>query len=190
MLLDRIRCYFAPKTAPRADRRRMPRKAVYLRATIYPIDVSPTARIRDVSATGVRGEVGVELAIGHVKWTRNQVFGFAVPDAAAIFGILPADVDHGSFGGHCQRSSRIEVGIAARLVGGRPPRPAIIRDISASGLLLSTDPGTGPGQHLVVQVGGAPTFYGRVQWSDGGRIDLKTRQTLSETILARQQAAQ
>ncbi|MFC3579282.1 PilZ domain-containing protein [Sphingomonas hylomeconis] len=182
----------------------MPRKAVYLRATIYPIDVFADARIQDLSATGARGRADVELAIGQtlhltldersyhtgqVKWTRNRNFGFAVPHAAAIFGILPADMDHGSVEGHRPRSPRIKVDIAARLVGGRPPQPAIIRNISASGILLNTSPGISPGQHLVVQVDDAPTLYGRVQWSDAGRIGLKTQQTLSETILARQQAA-
>jgi|UniRef100_UPI0035C9FA7F hypothetical protein len=202
MLLERIRGYFTPRATSTnqraAERRRAARKAVYLRATIYPIDVFSDARIRDVSATGARGEADVELAIGQtlhltldqksyhtgkVKWTLNRQFGLDLADAARIFGAAPAEIDHGSSEGHHPRSPRVKVDVAARMVGGRPPRPAIVRNVSQFGMLLDTGPGIAPGQHLVIQVGKAPPIYGRVQWSSQGRVGVKAEDAFSAFAL-------
>ncbi len=193
MLLERIRGYFAEtideaESREAAERRRAHRTAVYLRATIYPIDVFADARIRDVSANGVRGEADVELAIGQtlhmttdersyhagvVKWTRDRQFGLELADADAIFGSRFAVVDHGSEEGHHPRLLRTAIDVAARLVGGRPPRPATVRNMSACGMLLDTSPGLIPGQHLIVRIGNAPPVYGRTQWSRDGRVGFK-----------------
>jgi hypothetical protein len=203
-MLERIRGYFAPAPAnaqskSAAERRRAKRKAVYLRATIYPIDVFADARIRDVSATGARGEADAELAIGQtlhittdersyhtgkVKWTLDRQFGLDLPDAHQVFGRVLTEVDHGSDEGHHPRASRLKIDVAARMVGGRPPRPAIVRNVSQCGMLLDTSPGLYPGQHLVVRVGNAPPAYGRVQWSSNGRIGFKAYNPLSPLALA------
>lgn len=199
MLMERIREYFTD-TAPRPDNRRPEdrragrRTAVYLRATIYPIDVFSDVRICDVSATGVRGESDVELAIGQtlhittderiyhvgtVKWTRDRQFGLELANAADIFGGAMAEVDHGDEEGHHPRSLRTEVNFAARLVGGRPPRPAVVRNVSSTGMLLDTSPGLLSGQHLIVRVGNAAPIYGRCQWSRDGRVGFKANNPLS-----------
>lgn len=203
MLLERIRGYFTPGATgttkhDAAERRRAKRKAVYLRATIYPIDVFSDARIRDVSQTGARGEADVELAIGQtlhltldqksyhtgkVKWTLNRQFGLDLANAAAIFGEASAAIDHGSSEGHQPRAPRVKVDVAARMVGGRPPRPAIVRNVSQFGMLLDTGPGIAPGQHLVIQVGKAPPVYGRVQWSSEGLVGFRAEHAFSALAL-------
>lgn len=204
MLMNRIHGYPTlatndPAQPSEAERRRAPRKSVFLRATIYPVDVFCDVRIRDVSATGLMGETDVELAIGQtlhitideqayhagrVKWTRERQFGVDLPNASALFANRSIDVDHGSREGHQPRAPRTVVDVMAHLVGGRPPRPAMIRNVSASGMLLDTGPGLKPGQLLVVRAGNAPPIYGRVQWSEEGRIGFKARHRMSCLTIA------
>ncbi len=199
MLIGRIRDYLTTGHADShdhkgSDRRQSHRKTVFLRATIYPVDVFCDARIRDVSVNGVMGEADVELAIGQtlhvttdeeayhlgkVKWTRDRRFGLELQGAAAIFGNCSADVDHGSVPGHHPRAPRIKINAAARLVAGKPPRPATIRNVSATGMLIDTSPGLHAGQHLVVRVGNAPAIYGRAQWSKDGKIGFKAHRRIS-----------
>lgn len=165
-----------------------------LRATIYPIDVFCDARICDASSTGVRGEADVELAIGQtmhittdeaaynagtVKWVDGRQFGLALPDALTMFGMESLDVDHGSFEGHEPRAPRININATARLLAGRPPRPATIRNVSATGMLLETGPGLRPGQHIIVRVGNTAPTYGRIQWVDNGRIGFRAKNAIS-----------
>lgn len=193
MLLERIRGYFAPEVEAvdegrSSERRQAARRAVYLRATIYPIDVFSDARICDISATGARGEAEVELAIGQtlhittdektyhtgkVKWTLDRQFGLDWSDAVAALSECSTEIDHGNAEGHYPRASRVKIDLSARLVGGRPPRPATVRNLSPCGMLLDTSPGLKPGQHIIVKIGNAPPVYGRTQWSEGSRIGFK-----------------
>ena len=198
MLLERIRGYLTPRSdaarAEAAERRRARRKSVLLRATIYPIDVFTDAIIRDVSATGVKGEADVELAIGQtlhlttdektyypstVKWTLDRQFGLDFPNANEILGQTLPLVDHGTDEGHQPRALRMKVNISARIVGGRPPRPAVVRNVSATGMLLESGPGLRPGQHMVVRIGNSSPIYGRTQWSVDGRIGFKAQSPIS-----------
>lgn len=204
MLMERIKGYFTPEIVVEderaaAERRAGARRSVFLRATIYPIDVFADARIRDISATGARGEADVELAIGQtlhittdektyhtgkVKWTQDRQFGIDLIDAVDVLGDGRSEVDHGSEEGHYPRSPRIKIDINARLVGGRPPRPATVRNVSPCGMLLDTNPGLKPGQHMVVKIGNAPPVYGRAQWSGGGRVGFKAHTPICVAALA------
>lgn len=203
MLLERIRYYFAPDTVTHegatVERRRAARRSVFLRATIYPIDVFSDARIRDISATGARGEADVELVIGQtlhittdektyhtgkVRWTLDRQFGIDLNDAVEVLGEQRVEIDHGSDEGHHPRSLRTPIDMNARLVGGRPPRPATVRNLSACGMLLDASPGLKVGQHMIVKIGSAPPIYGRTQWSVGGRIGLKAHTPICVAALA------
>lgn len=176
------------------DRRVTHRRAVFLRATIYPVDVFCIARIRDVSATGLRGEANVELAIGQtihltidehnyhagvVKWVRDREFGLDIVNANKIFGCKSTYMDHGDREGHQPRAPRSKINMTARFVMGRPPRPAIVRNLSAGGMLLETGPGLKTGQHLVVRVSNSPPIYGRAQWTGESQIGFKAEHTIS-----------
>jgi hypothetical protein len=177
-----------------AERRRALRRAVFMHATIYPVDVFSDARILDVSATGARAEADVELAIGQilhisideetyytgkVKWTLGRQFGLELPDAARIFQASPAEIDHGRIEGHHPRPQRIKIDASARLVAGRPPRPATVRNMSVSGMLIDTGQGIKPGQHLLVRIGDKPLIYGRTQWSADNRIGFKANSPMT-----------
>ncbi|WP_298191027.1 PilZ domain-containing protein [Novosphingobium sp.] len=179
------------QAAASSDRRRARRRSVFLRASIYPIDGFGDARIRDGSATGLMGETDLELVIGQtlhltideqnyyagkVRWILDRRFGVDVPQALAMFGQQTCHVDYGSDIAHLPRAPRVRLDQAARLLVGRPPRPAIVRNLSEYGMLLDTSPGLKPGQILVVRIGNAPLLYGRTQWSKDGRIGFRTQQ--------------
>lgn len=176
------------------DRRNTRRRSVLLRSSVYPVDAFFDARIRDVSATGIRGESDLELAIGQtmhvttdeltyhagtVKWVQARQFGLHLPDALYMFGVELGDIDHGHWEGHQPRAPRVRINPTARLLVGRPPRPGIIRNVSSTGMLLDTGPGLRPGQHLVVRAGNAHPVYGRVQWSKDGRCGFKAQNRIS-----------
>lgn len=199
MLIGRIRDYLKHGMAESdscgaIDRRIAHRKKVLFRATIYPIDVFCDARIRDVSATGLKGEADVELAIGQtlhisadecsfhagvVRWIRDREFGLDLANAQHIFGGNSNDMDHGHREGHHPRAPRSKTNAVARIVAGRPPRPATVRNLSATGMLLDTSPGLKAGQHLVVRIGNAAPVYGRAQWSEEGKIGFKAASPIS-----------
>lgn len=181
------------------DRRRARRRSVFLRASIYPIDGFCDARIRDASATGLMGETDLELVIGQtlhltideqhyyagkVRWILDRRFGVDVPQALAMFGHQTSHVDYGSEIAHLPRAPRVRLDLAARLLVGRPPRPAIVRNLSEHGMLLDTSPGLKPGQILVVRIGNAPLLYGRTQWSKDGRIGFRTQQPVPAPSVA------
>lgn len=199
MLMERIGEFLPPgaddnEPSEAIDRRAALRKAVLFRATIYPIDVFCDARIRDVSATGLKGEADVELAVGQtlhittdertyhagiVRWVRDRVFGLDLPNACAIFGGQSNNVEHGDREGQYPRAPRAKLNATARLVAGRPPRPATVRNLSATGMLLDTSPGIKPGQHLVVRVGNSPPIYGRAQWCGDAKVGFKAQHGIS-----------
>ena len=200
MLLKQIRGYLG--TAPSEDleqddhpeRRRARRRAVFLKATVYPIDVFCDALVCDVSENGIRGEADVELAIGQimhitldqlayhagtVKWVRDRQFGLALPNALTLFGLASEDVDHGIWEGHQPRDSRLQISATARLLSGQPPRPATIKNVSSTGMLLETSPGLRAGQHVIVRAGNMQPIYGRVQWRNDARIGFKAQNPIS-----------
>jgi hypothetical protein len=179
------------------EQRGATRRAVLLKASIYPIDVFCDAIIRNASRTGLMGEADSELAIGQtvhlsldemtyhsgvVRWTKGNQFGLDLNDALQLVALKNAEVEHGFRDGHGPRAGREVLNIAARLNTGRPPRPATVRNISATGLLLDTSPGLRAGQHLIVRLNGR-TIYGRVQWSRDGRIGLKADTPISARAL-------
>ncbi|NIJ25214.1 PilZ domain-containing protein [Sphingomonas japonica] len=187
----------ARETIP-AERRRAKRTSVFLQATVYPIDVFSEAWVHDVSMAGLKGETDVELAVGQtlhvttdekayhtgvVKWTAGRLFGFSLPGAAAIFGQASDIIDHGDDEGHHPRPYRIDTDLTARLLGGRAPRPATVRNLSSGGMLIETSPGLLPGQHLVVRIGNSPAIYGRVQWRSANLVGLRSDTPISVPTL-------
>ena len=202
MLLEKVRDIFSPGetcAAIETDRRDSRRRAVLLRASIYPIDVFSDVIVRDASQTGIMGDADAELAIGQtihlsldertyhsgvVRWTRGRRFGLELPRALAIFASRTSTIDHGYREGHAPRAGRVKLNVCARLSAGRPPRPATVRNVSGMGMLLDTGPGLLAGQHLVVRLGQCPAIYGRVQWSRDGKIGIRATTPISVLSLA------
>ncbi len=197
-MLERFRDNFSgtkpAAVEPVVELRRDSRKAVLLRATIYPIDVYNDVIIRDMSQTGIMGESDIELIIGQtlhlslddktfqsgtVRWTRGRRFGLHFDDPLALFGGDNVVVEHGAVDGQRPRSRRVNLNLAARLSAGRPPRPAVVRNISRSGLQLETSTGLAQGQRLLVKINQNPPIHGRVQWAEGKRIGVKSFEPIS-----------
>ena len=197
-MLERFRDHFngrKPATEePGIEQRQDSRKAVLLRATIYPIDVYNEVIIRDLSQTGIMGESDIELIIGQtlhlsvddktfqsgtVRWTRGRRFGLHFDEPLILFNGENVGVEHGETEGQRPRSRRVNLDIAARLSAGRPPRPAVVRNISRSGMQLETSTGLGQGQRLLVKINQNPPIHGRVQWNQGMRIGMKSFEPIS-----------
>jgi hypothetical protein len=205
MLIEKIHRYLSrespePEKVNVTNKRAEMRKSVLLRATIYPIDFLCGVRISDVSATGLKGGAEFQLLVGQtlhvtvdnltyhagvVRWTRDWEFGLSLANARKIFGGQSADIDHGEQEGHHPRASRAKINIEAHFATGRPPRPALVRNLSDSGMLLDTSPGLKAGQDLIVMIGNALPIYGRVQWSNNERVGFKAKNPISINISRR-----
>jgi len=185
----RVASSHADVDASGQERRRAMRKSVLLRATIYPVDLISEVRIRDVSATGARGEAPVELSVGQivhltaddlayhpaiVRWSQGLGFGLELSNAVEIFTGVNQDVDHGNAEGHSPRAVRVQLDCTARLLTSRPPRPAMVRNVSDTGMLIDSGPGLAEGQQLLVRVGNCPPVFGRTQWYHDGKIGIRT----------------
>jgi hypothetical protein len=198
-MLEQIRDFAARHDlahANMAEHRRDARKSVLFRATIYPVDVYADVIIRDVSRAGVMGETDIEMHIGQtihlsaddklfqpgvVRWARGRRFGLQFSEAQAMFGVADLDLEHGDGEGQQPRAERVTLSISARLGVGRPPRPAIVRNISRFGMQLETSSGFAPGHRLLIKVNHEAPIHGRVQWSKDGRIGLKSFEPISAT---------
>jgi len=172
-----------------SEQRRHRRHSVLMKATVYPIDLYRDAIINDASRTGLMGEADVELEVGQtvhvtlnerehytgtVRWTHGRQFGLDLRDELKLAG-LSEQVDHGSAIGHGPRAERIRLSLPARLHTGQPPRPATVRNLSRTGMLLETEQGLLPGQQILIRVGAWGLISGRVQWSREGRIGIMTK---------------
>lgn len=191
-MLNRIRSALGQKTNPDAragvNQRRHPRRPVTLDALIYPIDFFCDIVIQNVSSAGFMSEADVELEVGEtvhltlddkgyqtatVKWAEGRQFGasFEVPLARDGAG---DELDFGSSERHRPRQRRIAMRVPARICLGRPVEPAIVRNLSQSGLLLEADPSLLKGQHILVRIGDRPLIAGNIKWSEGGRIGVES----------------
>jgi PilZ domain len=191
-MFEQVRDLAARDDAEHGDQpeyRRDARKSVLFRATIYPADLFADVIIQDVSLTGVMGESDIEMQIGQtihlttdersfypgvVRWTRGRRFGLQFNEAQTLFGAADLDLQHGDGEGQLPRAERIALGISAKLVVGRPPRPATVRNISRFGMQLETSSGFAPGHRLLVKLNHESPIHGRVQWSKEGKIGLKS----------------
>jgi hypothetical protein len=174
------------------QRRRHPRQAVSLEASIHPIDFISDIVIQNVSDEGFMAEADVELSVGQrlhltlddkayeagtVRWTEGQLFGAAFDAPLAGTG-APDELDCGTLEDHKPRKQRVLMQIPARLCLGRPPLPATVRNLSQSGMLLETDPGLQTGQHILVKLGNRAPLAGRIQWHEEGRIGIKSTEPI------------
>lgn len=172
-----------------SEQRRHRRHSVLLKASLYPINLYRDAIIHDASRTGLMGEVDIELEVGQavhltlddkvyysgiVRWTRGLRFGLDLHDELQLSG-LTDKIDHGSAMGHAPRAERQPMHLPARLHTGEAPRPATVRNLSRTGMLLETETPLPPGQQLLVRIGNRPSIAARVQWSREGKIGVMTK---------------
>jgi hypothetical protein len=191
-MLDRIRSALGQKATPgaraAANQRRHPRRPVTLDALIYPIDFFCDVVVQNVSSTGFMSETDVELEVGEtvhltlddkgyqtatVKWTDGRQFGASFETPLAREG-AGDELDFGTSEDHRPRRRRIAMRVPARICLGRPVEPAIVRNLSQSGMLLEADAGLSKGQHILVRLGNRPLIAGTIKWCEQGRIGVES----------------
>jgi hypothetical protein len=192
-MLQLLRARLAARTQAvepeQSEQRRHRRHSVLMKATVYPIDLYRDAIIHNASQTGLMGEADIELEVGQtvhvslnerdhytavVRWAHGRQFGLDLQDELELAG-LSEQIDHGSAVGHGPRAERIHLGLPARLHTGQSPRPAVVRNLSRTGMLLEAGSGLLPGQQILIRVGGWGLISGRVQWSGEDRIGIRTK---------------
>jgi hypothetical protein len=178
------------------DRRRAGRASVFLPATIFFVERVVEARILNASASGLMAEADVELNIGQhvhfsfdaltyhggtVQWATGRRFGQSLANALALITGQAKSWQEQS-GQHEARAVRIGLDFPAHLYLSKPPRPATVRNISASGMLLDSGPDLRPGQLLLVSIRDRGCVSGRVQWADGGRAGFRSEASLADKL--------
>lgn len=166
------------------DQRRQKRYRVLLQASIFPIDSIDDVTVHNISEQGLMAETDVELAVGQVvhlsfdgtthrsgtvRWIRGRRFGLHVEDCPGTPGVLD-ELEPETGPGQQSRSMRLSLSIPARMSSGRPRRPAMVRNLSRSGMSLETSAGLLVGQNLLIKVGRQPPIPARIRWTAGGRI--------------------
>jgi hypothetical protein len=139
-----------------------------------------------MSETDVELEVGetVHLTLDDkgyqtatVKWTEGRQFGAAFETPLARDG-AGDEIDFGTMENHRPRRRRTAMRVPARVCLGRPVQPALVRNLSQSGMLLEVDSGLVKGEHILVKLGSRPLIAGRVQWTEQGRIGVESAEPI------------
>jgi hypothetical protein len=178
------------------DRRGSVRASVFLPATIFLIDRVLEARIHNASASGLMGEADVELSIGQlvhltfdaphyqagsVQWTTGRRFGLALKNALALITGQSKTWQEDD-GVYKARAARVVLDVPAQLYVSKPPRPATVRNISETGMLLDCGPDLRPGQQLLVAIRGRGCVPGRVQWVHDGKVGFRSQASLADKL--------
>lgn len=171
-------------TPPIVDQRTQKRVRVLLQASIFPIDAIDDVTVHNISEHGLMAETDVELAVGQVvhlsfdgtshrsgtvRWIRGRRFGLQVDECFGSLGTLD-ELEPETNPDHQSRSLRLSLNIPARMSSGRPRRPAMVRNLSRSGMSLETSAGLLVGQNLLIKIGRQPPISARIRWTAGGRI--------------------
>jgi hypothetical protein len=175
-----------------ADQRRHPRRQVALDALIYPIDFFCDVMIQNVSSAGFMSEADVELDMGEtvhltlddkgyqtavVQWTEGRQFGASFETPLARYG-AGYEMDFGTGANHRPRQRRIALQVPARVCLGGPVQPAVVRNLSQSGMLLEIDAALLKGQHVLVKLGNRPLIAGSIKWTEEGRIGVESMEPI------------
>jgi hypothetical protein len=172
-------------TLRESDRRREPRQAVLLRATLFAVDDVVEIRVRNASATGLMAEADVELSVGQavhiavdnryfratVRWTEGRRLGMQLQNALAI--VAPEKIAQPCGDDELRSALRVDVDVVGQLYVSRPPRCATIRNLSRTGMRINAGPGFRPGQMLIVAAAERSAVLARVQWAHGSLIGVK-----------------
>lgn len=170
------------------EKRQHKRHKVRLAASVYPIDVYQEVTIHNASRSGLMGESPIEVEVGQtifvsldektylsgvVRWTKGQQFGLDLDDPLDLAGIAP-EVDHGQQIGHKPRAERVDLNLPARLHSGQSARPAMIRNLSRSGMAIEAGEGLLAGQQLLIRIRERALIPARVQWNRTGLVGVST----------------
>lgn len=182
------------------DQRAQKRYRVLLQASIFPIDSIDDVTVHNISEQGLMAEADVELAVGQVvhlsfdgtshrsgtvRWIRGRRFGLHLEDCFGPPGALD-EIEPETGPDQQARSMRLSLNIPARMSSGRPRRPAMVRNLSRSGMSLETSAGLLVGQNLLVRIGRQPPIPARIRWTAGGRIGVSVEGDLMAPLITLQ----
>lgn len=167
-----------------ADQRSQKRVRVLLQASLFPIDSIDDVTVHNISEQGLMAESDVPLAVGQivhlsfdgtthrsgtVRWTSGRRFGLHLEGYSGTGH--PLDQLEPETGPDQQvRPLRLSLNIPARMYSGRPRRPAMVRNLSRSGMLLETGTDLKVGQDLLITIGRQAPIAARIRWSRDGRV--------------------
>ncbi len=169
---------------PFREQRGQRRFRVLLQASIFPIDGTDDVTVHNISEQGLMAESDVDLSVGQVvhlsfdgtthrsgtvRWIQGRRFGLHLEGCLGVSEALD-EVEPESAPGQVPRPARLSLNIPARMSSGRPRRPAMVRNMSRSGMLLETSSGLLVGQNLLIKIGRQAPIAARVRWSAGGHI--------------------
>jgi hypothetical protein len=166
------------------DQRGQKRFRVLLQASIFPIDSVDDVTVHNLSDQGLMAETDVPLAVGQivhlsfdgtthrsgvVRWTSGRRFGLHLEGYSGAPHPLD-EIESNTDTDQQSRPVRLSLNIPARMSSGRPGRPAMVRNLSRSGMLIETSPGLRIGQNLLIKIGRQTPIAARIRWSQTGRI--------------------
>jgi hypothetical protein len=171
------------------ENRKNRRHSVLMMASVYSIDIFRDIVIRNPLRSRLMGRSDVKLEAGEavylsfddriyhsgiVRWTSGHEFGLDLDDN--LTGPELSDrAGQGMIMGLKQRIERACFDIPAKLHSGELPRPAKVRNLSRTGLLLEVEHGYRPGQEIIIRVGRHPLIAGRVVWGRDGKIGVVSK---------------
>jgi len=189
-IADRLRNFFF-EGGHDSDRRAEERVDQDQRTIVLDTERVKTAfRLRNLSSRGASGETDIILAIGDpvtlefergetaqgtVKWLRGKVVGIAFGSPLSLDVVQAREVAPERFR---NRAARYQVKRAAIVVLGRQRRPAVIRNVSTTGMMIESAFTLMPGQNVVVEVG-TMEIGAQVRWSGHGRAGLVFNKPIS-----------
>ncbi|MBS0502748.1 MAG: PilZ domain-containing protein [Proteobacteria bacterium] len=175
------------------ERRADARRKVLLSAEVHPVARYVSARVENVSRTGLMIACDEELKVEQVvalnvegegfhmatvRWARGQRYGLRLQGALLVFGFDEEELEAGE-GGEQARERRHEIDAAARLAILAPPQKGIIRDVSQSGLQIEGEFSFAEGDDVMVEPKGRPLIHGQVRWSDGAKMGIHATQRMA-----------
>jgi len=170
-----------------ADQRGQKRFRVLLQASIFPIDSIDDVTVHNLSEQGLMAESDVPLAVGQivhlsfdgtthrsgvVRWTSGRRFGLHLEGYCGAPHPLD-EIEANADEDQQPRPVRLSLNIPARMRSGRPGRPAMVRNLSRSGMLVETTAGLKIGQDLLIKIGRQTPIAAQVRWSQDGRVGIR-----------------
>jgi hypothetical protein len=177
-----------------AERRVDARRKVLLSADVHPIARYVSAKVENVSRSGLmiaseeelRPEQQIALSVegegfhmATVRWARGERYGLRLQGALLVFGFDEAQTEGGEDAALQARERRHELDADARIAILGLAQKGIIRDVSQSGLQIEGELVFAEGDEVIVEPKGRPLIHGHVRWGDGTKMGVQATQRMA-----------
>ena len=175
------------------SKRKEVRQRVLFRGLLYIVDQQVDVQVTDLSRRGLRGttdgilreaqRVFVSLddithCAGTVRWAQGRRFGMKFDK---LLNVLPDDLptDVGTEPDHQPRMGRIATSFNAKIATSNMSCVASIRNISRSGMMVTTDMPLCERQQLIVELSNGKIVTANVRWVEGDQVGVELSSPLS-----------